>query len=85
MGTVDYMAPEQLRGEESDHRADIFAFGVIFYEMLAGERPFRGGSAAETISAILKQDALSTRYTSSAGTVTVVSSASLVVNGRGDR
>jgi eukaryotic-like serine/threonine-protein kinase len=57
MGTVDYMAPEQLRGEEADHRADIFAFGVIFYEMLAGERPFRGGSSAETISAILKQDA----------------------------
>ncbi len=56
MGTVGYMAPEQLRGEESDHRADIFAFGVILFEMLAGERPFRGDSAAETMSAILKEE-----------------------------
>lgn len=57
MGTVGYMAPEQLRGEEADNRADIFAFGVILYEILAGERPFRGASAAETMSAILTQDA----------------------------
>lgn len=56
MGTVGYMAPEQLRGEEADHRADIFAFGVILYEMLTGERPFRGDSMAETMSAILKQE-----------------------------
>lgn len=56
MGTVGYMAPEQLRGEETDHRADIFAFGIILYEMLAGERPFHADSAAETISAILKQE-----------------------------
>jgi Tol biopolymer transport system component len=56
MGTVSYMAPEQLRGAEADHRADIFAFGVILYEMLAGERPFRGDSAAETMSAILKAE-----------------------------
>lgn len=57
MGTVAYMSPEQLRGEAVDFRADIFAFGVILYEMLAGERPFRGVSAAETMSAILTQDA----------------------------
>ena len=44
MGTVGYMAPEQLHGQEVDFRADIFAFGVILYEMLAGERPFRGVS-----------------------------------------
>lgn len=56
MGTVGYMAPEQLRGEEAEHRADIFAFGVILFEMLAGERPFRGDSAAETMSAILKEE-----------------------------
>jgi serine/threonine protein kinase len=57
MGTVGYMSPEQLRGEEADHRADIFAFGVILYEMLTGERPFRGETTVETMNAILKQDA----------------------------
>ena len=57
MGTVGYMAPEQLRGEEADHRVDIFAFGVILFELLTGERPFRGDSAVETMSAILKQEA----------------------------
>lgn len=56
MGTVGYMAPEQLRGEEADHHADIFALGIILFEMLAGERPFRGDSAAETMSAILKEE-----------------------------
>jgi eukaryotic-like serine/threonine-protein kinase len=57
MGTVGYMSPEQVRGEEADHRADIFAFGVILHEMLTGERPFRGDTAVETMNAILKEDA----------------------------
>ncbi|MBX3277318.1 MAG: PD40 domain-containing protein [Acidobacteria bacterium] len=56
MGTAGYMAPEQVRGETADTRADIFAFGVILYEMLAGERPFRAPSGAETMTAILQQN-----------------------------
>jgi len=56
MGTVGYMSPEQVRAEEVDHRADIFAFGAILYEMLAGQRAFRGASAAETMNAILKEE-----------------------------
>jgi eukaryotic-like serine/threonine-protein kinase len=53
MGTVGYMAPEQVRGQPVDHRADIFAFGATLYEMLAGRRAFEGQSAADTMSAIL--------------------------------
>src|SRR5262249_18886425 len=56
MGTVGYMAPEQVRAEEVDHRADIFAFGVILYEMLYGRRAFQGNSAVEVMNAILKED-----------------------------
>src|SRR5262249_21264947 len=56
MGTVGYMAPEQVRGEDADHRADIFAFGVILYEMLSGRRPFKGASAVEVMNAILKEE-----------------------------
>src|SRR5262245_37325009 len=56
MGTVGYMAPEQVRAEEVDHRADIFAFGVILYEMLYGRRAFQGKSAVEVMNAILKED-----------------------------
>lgn len=53
LGTVGYMAPEQVRGLPSDHRADIFGFGVVLYEMLTGERAFQRDSAVETLMAVL--------------------------------
>ena len=56
LGTVGYMSPEQVRGETADHRADIFAFGAILYEMLAGRRAFHAGTTAETMTAILNAD-----------------------------
>jgi len=56
MGTAGYMSPEQVKGRKTDHRSDIFSFGAIFYEMLSGRRAFHGESAAETMSAILKED-----------------------------
>jgi serine/threonine protein kinase len=56
MGTIGYMAPEQLRGRPTDHRSDIFSFGAILYEMLSGKRAFRGESTADTMSAILRED-----------------------------
>ncbi|MEO8053855.1 MAG: protein kinase [Acidobacteriota bacterium] len=55
-GTVPYMAPEQLRGERADARADLFSFGVILYEMASGRRPFDGASGAEVAASILKED-----------------------------
>jgi eukaryotic-like serine/threonine-protein kinase len=56
LGTVGYMAPEQVRGEPADHRSDIFAFGAILYEMVAGRRAFQAPTQAETMTAILRSD-----------------------------
>ena len=56
MGTLGYMSPEQVRGKPADPRSDIFSFGAILFEMLSGQRAFRGDSAADTMSAILKED-----------------------------
>lgn len=56
LGTAGYMSPEQVRGKEVDARTDIFAFGAILYEMLSGQRAFKGDSSIETMNAILKDD-----------------------------
>ncbi len=56
MGTVGYMSPEQVRGKTVDLRSDIFSFGAILYEMVAGQRAFRGNSSVETMNAILKEE-----------------------------
>ena len=55
-GTVGYMSPEQVRGEPADHRSDFFSFGTILYEMLSGKNPFRAATAAETMTAILREE-----------------------------
>jgi Tol biopolymer transport system component len=56
MGTVGYMSPEQVRGEAADHRSDIFSFGVVLHEMLTGKQAFKRETAAESMTAILKED-----------------------------
>jgi serine/threonine protein kinase/dipeptidyl aminopeptidase/acylaminoacyl peptidase len=56
MGTMGYMSPEQVRSQPVDHRSDIFSFGAVLYEMLTGQRAFRGDSHVETLNAILKDD-----------------------------
>ena len=58
VGTVAYMAPEQLRGEAADARTDLFAFGILLFELLTGRRPFPGATSAELIAAILNQPPL---------------------------
>ena len=57
MGTVGYMSPEQVRAQGVDARSDIFSLGVLLHELIRGERPFLGDSAAETMTAIVKTDA----------------------------
>lgn len=56
MGTVDYMSPEQVRGEPTDNRSDVFSFGVVLYEMITGSRAFHRETKAETMTAILKEE-----------------------------
>ena len=56
IGTVQYMSPEQIQGKEADARSDIFAFGAVLYEMLAGKRAFQGKSQLSLASAILEKD-----------------------------
>jgi eukaryotic-like serine/threonine-protein kinase len=56
LGTVGYMAPEQVRATNVDWRADIFSFGAVLYEMITGSRAFQRDTAAETMTAILRED-----------------------------
>src|SRR6185312_9544588 len=56
LGTVGYMSPEQVRGQTIDQRSDIFAVGVLLFEMLSGRRAFPGNTAADATSAILAED-----------------------------
>ena len=57
LGTMTYMSPEQARGDRVDYRSDIFSFGIVLHEMLAGRPPFQGKSGIETASAILHEPA----------------------------
>jgi len=56
MGTLGYMSPEQVKGKPADQRSDLFSFGAILYEMISGVRAFHRDTAAETISAILREE-----------------------------
>ncbi len=56
LGTAAYMAPEQAKGKPADTRSDIWAFGVVLYEMLAGTRPFEGEDTSETLAAVIKTE-----------------------------
>jgi Tol biopolymer transport system component len=56
LGTVQYMAPEQIEGKWADARTDVFAFGAMLYEMIAGRKAFEGGSEASVMAAILEHD-----------------------------
>ena len=63
LGTLPYMSPEQLRGEEIDNRSDIFSFGVVLYEAVSGKHPFKGETGATTTAYILMKDPSSLRKT----------------------
>src|SRR6202046_2427107 len=56
IGTIQYMSPEQIEGKEADARSDIFAFGSVLYEMVAGKRPFTGKSQISLASSILESE-----------------------------
>ncbi|HWY59660.1 MAG TPA: protein kinase [Terriglobales bacterium] len=56
LGTVGYMSPEQVRGESTDARSDIFSFGAVLYEMLTGKRAFKRETSAETMTAVLREE-----------------------------
>jgi serine/threonine protein kinase/Tol biopolymer transport system component len=56
LGTLPYMSPEQIEGHDADARSDIFAFGVVLYELIAGTRPFTGSTQANLVASILKEE-----------------------------
>ena len=56
IGTAAYMSPEQARGESADKRADVWAFGVVLYEMLTGRRPFEGRTLSDTLASVLARE-----------------------------
>jgi eukaryotic-like serine/threonine-protein kinase len=56
LGTAGYMSPEQARGKTVDKRADIWAFGVVLYEMVTGKRLFKGETTSDTLAAVLKEE-----------------------------
>jgi serine/threonine protein kinase len=56
LGTLQYMSPEQLEGQEADARSDVFAFGTVLYEMLTGRKAFDGRSQSSLIAAIMHVD-----------------------------